>query len=270
MGYVFSSKDAQAYEEWMRRHPCRLALAIEQQTIQRVWSPRPGQRLLEVGCGSGLFTKWFAEKGLQVSGLDPSIPMLNLARLRLPTRVSLERGYAEDLPFADNSFDIVALITTLEFVEDPIRTLREACRVARDKVVLGVFNKYSLISWQRRLESLWKPSIYQHARFFGIVELQRLVYTILNGSVPIQWRTCLTFPLCTLNTLQTLERSPHFQWHPLGHFIAMVIDLQYILRTIQHPLFHQVPAGAPTTQPHPSCWGITQRERQDHRSCAHF
>lgn len=270
VGYVFSWQDAQSYEDWMRERLGRLAISIEQETIQRIWLARPGQRLLEVGCGSGLFTQWFAERGFQVTGLDPSVPMLNLARLRLPARVSLERGYAEDLPFADNSFDVVALITTLEFVEDPVRALREACRVAREQVLLGVLNKYSLIAWQRRVERLWKPGIYRYARFFGVVELQRLIREALNGPVPIQWRTCLAFPLWTLNILKTLERSPHFQWHPLGHFIAMVVDLQYILRTIQQPLFQQIPTGLGASQPHPTGWRVMRRERQDQRPCANL
>jgi SAM-dependent methyltransferase len=254
----------------MHKRSGRLAFAIEKETLHRVWTPRPGQRLLEVGCGGGLFTEWFSEQGLQVTGLDPSVPMLNLARLRLPSRVSLERGYAEDLPFPDNSFDVVALITTLEFVNDPSQALREACRVARDTVFLGVLNKYSLIAWQHRLQHLWKPSIYQHARFFSIFELQRMFREVLGGPVPILWRTCLTFPLSTLTVLQALERSPYFQWHPLGHFIAMAVDLRYILRSLQQPLFHQVPSGMRASQPHPTCWRIAPGQRQDQRTCVNF
>jgi SAM-dependent methyltransferase len=270
VGYVFSWKDARAYEDWMQSRPGQLAFAIEKETIQRLWTLRPGQRLLEVGCGSGLFTEWFAQEGLQVTGLDPSAPMLNLARLRLPSRVSLERGYAEDLHFPDNSFDTVALINTLEFVSDPLQALREACRVAREKIFLGILNKYSLIAWLHRLERLWKPSIYEQARFFGVFELQRLVREVLNGPVPIQWRTCLTFPLCTLAPLQALERSPHFQWHPLGHFIAMSVDLRYILRTLQQPLFQHVSSRVAPSQPHPTCWHVAPRQQQDQRPCANF
>ena len=62
------------------------------------------------GCASG---------GHQVTGLDPSPYMLNLARGLVPERVALDRGYAEELPYEDNAFDTVALITALEFVNDP-------------------------------------------------------------------------------------------------------------------------------------------------------
>ena len=82
--------------------------------------PAGPKSVLEVGCGTGLFLEWFAQGGHQVTGLDPSPYMLNLARRRVPERVALDRGYAEDLPYEDNAFDTVALITTLEFVNDPI------------------------------------------------------------------------------------------------------------------------------------------------------
>jgi SAM-dependent methyltransferase len=270
VGYVFDLKDARRYDDWLHRDSGRLALAIEQEALLRVWSPRPCQRVLEVGCGTGLFTQWFAEQGMQVTGLDPSPSMLDQARRRLPARVTLERGVAEELPYPDNYFDTVALITTLEFVDDPLQSLQEACRVARERVLLGVLNKYSLISWQRRLALFWSPSIYRHARFFGVLELQRLVSTALSGPVPVKWRTCLTFPLWTLTLLQSLERSRYLQWHPLGHFIAMSIDLRYILRSLQQPLFSQVPSGVGSSQPHPTCWRSPQQQTSDCRRCAHF
>jgi SAM-dependent methyltransferase len=270
VGYVFDLEDAQHYDDWFRKDTGTLALAIEKQTLLRVWSPRPGQRLLEVGCGTGLFAEWFADQGLQVTGLDPSPPMLDQARRRLPARISLEQGVAEELPYPDNHFDMVALITTLEFVNDPLQALQEACRVAREKVILGVLNKYSLITWQRRIELLWTSTVYRHARFFGVLELQRLVRKTLSGPVPIKWRTCLTMPLWTVNFLHSLERSPYFQWHPLGHFIAMSIDLRYILRTIQQPLFSRVPSGVGQSQPHPTMWRSPQKQTPEYRPCANW
>ena len=70
--------------------------------------------LLEVGCGTGHFTRWFGEQGLQAMGLDFSSPMLAEAiRLGSPPCV---QGDALALPFRAGAFDLVALITTLEFV----------------------------------------------------------------------------------------------------------------------------------------------------------
>lgn len=70
--------------------------------------------LLEVGGGSGHFTRWFSKLGLQAVGLDLSPAMLAEAR-RLGSPPCVQ-GEALALPFPDGAFDLAALITTLEFV----------------------------------------------------------------------------------------------------------------------------------------------------------
>ncbi len=144
MGYVFQFEDALHYDDWFTSEPGRTAAAIEQDLLARLWAPGAPQSVLEVGCGTGLFLEWFVRMGHQVTGLDPSPYMLNIARRLVPERVALDRGFAEELPYEDNAFDTVALITALEFVNDPHLALQEALRVARRQVLLGVLNKYSV------------------------------------------------------------------------------------------------------------------------------
>jgi SAM-dependent methyltransferase len=251
---VFQLEDAHRYQEWFTTEPGRSAAAIERELLLRVWSPVLPQSVLEVGCGTGLFIEWFADFGHQVTGLEPSASMLDMARKRLPPRITLDRGFAEDLPYEDNSFDTVALITTLEFVDHPRQALEEACRVARRHVLLGVLNKYSIISAQRYLQSLWRSSIYRRAKFFGVYELQQIVEDILSGPIPVRWRTCLSFPLMTLRYLRFIERSPFLHWHPFGHFIAMRIDMCYRFRTLQDPLLREIPSSVGHPGYHVSCW----------------
>lgn len=264
MGYVFSFADAQDYEEWFGKESSRLAIAIEKETLQRVWSPPPGKEVLEVGCGTGIFLQWFLEQGHQVTGLDASPYMLNLAEKRLPSRVMLERGYGEDLPFSDNSFDTVAIINTLEFAESPLLVLQEACRVAREQVLLGVLNKYSLLTWQHCVSLLWRNSVYRYARFFSLFELNHMVEKALSGPIPTNWRTCLSFPLYHTRLIRTLEHSGYFQWHPFGHFIAMSIDMCYNLRTLQQPLLSKVASPARPSHPHVACWPLPFHEKPAH------
>lgn len=90
-------------------------------------------------CGTGHFTCWFSRLGLPAMGLDLSPAMLAEAvRLGSPPCV-LGDGLA--LPFAANAFDRVALITTLEFVDEPHQVLCEAASVARRGVILGAINR---------------------------------------------------------------------------------------------------------------------------------
>ncbi|HIP96331.1 MAG TPA: class I SAM-dependent methyltransferase [Anaerolineae bacterium] len=175
------------YEAWYETSG-RWADSLEKALLRRLLASfSRTHTLLEVGCGTGHFTRWFGEQGLQAMGLDLSSPMLAEAvRLGNPLYV---QGDALALPFQAGTFDLVALITTLEFVNDPVQALSEATRVARHGLILGVLNRQSLLAWQRKRsgESLW-----QMARFFTPAELVRLVQQAAAGKrVKIVWRTTL-------------------------------------------------------------------------------
>jgi ubiquinone/menaquinone biosynthesis C-methylase UbiE len=175
------------YEAWYETTG-RQADRLEKALLKRLLAGFPEVRtLLEVGCGTGHFTRWFSEQGLQVTGLDLSPPMLaEAARLRSPPCV---RGDALALPFPGGAFDVVALITTLEFVADPVQVLVEAARVTRQGLILGVLNRQSLLAWRLRRsgQTLWRT-----ARFYTPVELVRLVQRTAAGKrVKVVWRTTL-------------------------------------------------------------------------------
>jgi ubiquinone/menaquinone biosynthesis C-methylase UbiE len=175
------------YEAWYETSG-RRADRLEKALLKRLLAGFSRARtLLEVGCGTGHFTRWFGEQGLQVMGLDLSSPMLVEAVLLGSPPCVL--GDALALPFLDGAFDLVALITTLEFVTDPIQALSEAIRVAQHGLILGVLNRQSLLAWRRKRsgEALW-----QMARFFAPAELVRLVQQAAAGKrVKILWRTTL-------------------------------------------------------------------------------
>jgi ubiquinone/menaquinone biosynthesis C-methylase UbiE len=175
------------YEAWYETTG-RRADHLEQALLIRLLAGFPRARtLLEVGCGTGHFTRWFGEQGLQVMGLDLSPPML-AETIRLGGSPCV-LGDALALPFRAGAFDLVALITTLEFVTDPLQALSEATRVARHGLILGVLNRQSLLAWRRKRsgEALW-----QMARFFTPAELVRLVQQAAAGKqVKIAWRTTL-------------------------------------------------------------------------------
>ena len=175
------------YEAWYHTSGGR-ADRLEKALLGRLLTGFPQARtLLEVGCGTGHFSRWFAEQGDQVVGLDLSRPMLaEAARLGGPPCV---RGDALALPFATGAFDLVALVTTLEFLPDPVQALAEALRVARKGLVLGVLNRRSFLGRQLKGKggAVWEP-----ARFFTPAELVRLVQRAAGGRpVKVAWRTTL-------------------------------------------------------------------------------
>jgi demethylmenaquinone methyltransferase/2-methoxy-6-polyprenyl-1,4-benzoquinol methylase len=97
--------------------------------------PRPGERVLDVACGTGLVSLALDRRGATVLGLDQSEQMLSRARAR---GVECVQGEAENLPFADASFDALTFTYLLRYVDDPGATMRELARVVRPGGRIGM------------------------------------------------------------------------------------------------------------------------------------
>jgi ubiquinone/menaquinone biosynthesis C-methylase UbiE len=125
----------------------------------------------------------------------------------------MARGDAYRLPFADGAFDLAVLVTTLEFLERPQEALAEALRVARCGVVLGVLNRWSVLGLQRRLAGLFRPTVYDAARFYGVGRLKQMLRSVVGKTGSIVWQTTL-FHRCWPWPQTRL---------PLGGFIGMAL-----------------------------------------------
>ena len=201
---------AARYEDWYAGSGPK-ADASEKRLLGKLVAQFPDARTaLEVGCGTGHFSRWLAERGLAVIGLDLSWPMLLEAR-RLQSPPCLQ-GDAQALPFADHSVDLAVLITTLEFVENPLKTLVEAVRIARQGLILGVLNQRSLLALQYRASG--KP-LWQAAHLFSVGEVKRLVMQAAGERFrSVRWRT----------TLWPIPRLPDAPL-PWGGFIGLAVQL---------------------------------------------
>ena len=160
--------------------PHAWAVTEEQQTpvyeaaLQSVGLGR-GDRVLDVGCGSGVFLRMCADRGAIVSGLDASEGLLALARARVP-EADLRLGDLQALPYPDDSFGLVSGFTSFFFAADTIAAVREAARVARPgaAVVIEVWGrpehceheavKQALARFRRGAggktrQAVWRPAI---------------------------------------------------------------------------------------------------------------
>ena len=113
--------------------------------LVRVASLRPGERVLDVACGTGVVTRLAAERvgpGGMVAGLDINPGMLAVARSVTPPEMEIEwyEASAESMPLPDGAFDVVLCQLSLQFVADRLRGLREMRRVltAGGRVVLNL------------------------------------------------------------------------------------------------------------------------------------
>ncbi|HZO31712.1 MAG TPA: methyltransferase domain-containing protein [Chloroflexota bacterium] len=108
----------------------------------------PGERVLEVGCGSGAVLRDLARRVAPAGravGVDPSPMMLQIAselasEAGLNELVDLREGDARSLPFPDGEFDVVLAVTTLSHVPDGERAVPELRRVTRPGGRVGVFD----------------------------------------------------------------------------------------------------------------------------------
>jgi SAM-dependent methyltransferase len=231
MGYVFNFNDALAYEQWLRSPARQQTIRVEQRLMTGMLKPIRGETLLDIGCGTGESISPLLELGLAVTGVDASPYMLDVTYKKFGDRVDLYRCYAEDLPFDDNSFNHASLVTTLEFVEDPAKALEEACRVAKDRIFIGVLNRYALTGIARRLEGIFSQTIYNRARFFSVWEIKQMLQKHLGSRIPISWRTVNQVPTITGGMFTKFENSPIVQRFPFGAFAGIVVTLVPRFRT---------------------------------------
>lgn len=106
-------------------------------------------RILEIGSGTGHFTEWLDELGRSVIGIDRSWAMLSEHR-RLARAAPVVLADAHALPIRSGAIAITVLITTLEFLRDPLRALRECVRTSTQGVVVLALNRHSIGALRRR------------------------------------------------------------------------------------------------------------------------
>ncbi len=125
---------------------------------------RPGDRVLDLACGDGVYARWLAERvgeGGRVLAVDLSPAFLELARHAIPEgelsgRVTFARADLQHLPISEDSFDLVWCAQSLYSLPDPVDALRRMERAARPGGVVAVFENdelhHVLLPWPVEVE----------------------------------------------------------------------------------------------------------------------
>jgi ubiquinone/menaquinone biosynthesis C-methylase UbiE len=234
MGLVLDAKSERLYESWAHSPDSIAFERIVEQAIRTMLDPRPGETVLDIGCGEGKHLLFFRNMGLGTSGIDASPHMIRKASERLGGRSELRVGWAEDLPYDDNQFDLAVLINTLEFVDHPLETLREAGRVARRKVFICVINSFSWLCLFSKIKGIYRDSLLSRLKAFNIWKLQSLARSAF-GDAPMEW-TCIRLK----SNIISQDNHPGGIWNsahlPFGFFLGLAVSPYYSLRVAQHPL----------------------------------
>lgn len=99
----------------------------------KMFPPREGMSVLDVGCGTGIHLERYQKAGCTVFGIDLSPAMLQVARRRLGEGANLYQGDASNMPFSDNEFDLVYMTTVLHEMPVTVRSavIEESKRILK-------------------------------------------------------------------------------------------------------------------------------------------
>jgi ubiquinone/menaquinone biosynthesis C-methylase UbiE len=117
------------------RSPERLSLMEIARVVALVLENKTLRNMLDVGTGTAVFAEAFSRLGLDVSGVDSNPELLEVARSYLPIS-DFQLACADELPYADKHFDLLFLGHVLHETVDPLSVLKEAKRVARERIAI--------------------------------------------------------------------------------------------------------------------------------------
>jgi len=151
---------------------CSLNRQREFKELLRRVAPTKQDSLLDIGSGDGYWTSQFARYAGRTIGLEPDPHALNSARSLHNRRITFQQGFAEKLPFDDNSFDCIVSVSCFEHFRDAQQALAECFRVLKPGGRLAV-SVDSLLPQNSRAEfRSWHAKKYFVTEYFAE---QRLV-----------------------------------------------------------------------------------------------
>lgn len=163
----------EGYDQWFKTPIGGLVKKFETELVLDLLEPSPGERILDAGSGTGIFTFDILLRGTKVTGLDISLPMLKRAKSKGYASFQLLQGDMLHLPFPESFFAKVVSITALEFIEDGEQAVGELFRVAgrRGTIVVATLNSLSPWAVQRREKAKAGHPLFSEAIFRSPAEL---------------------------------------------------------------------------------------------------
>lgn len=212
----------QQYDAWYATRRGAWIGEQEYGLLESMLEPRRGETLLDVGCGTGYFTRRFASGGavVRVAGADLDFDSVRFAAERSPSHIGFVVADALKLPFRDRSFDLVISVTALCFIPEEKQALAEMLRVARRRIAAGLLNRFSLL-YLRKGRGGGKGA-YQGARWHTPEEASELF-----DGLPARPTGLRTAILCPKGDRLAQHVEPHLRriLPGFGAFIAAIADV---------------------------------------------
>ncbi|MDF1550019.1 MAG: class I SAM-dependent methyltransferase [Bacteroidales bacterium] len=161
MNVFLNPEIAHSYDDYYQSDFGKQVDNIEQDIIGALIKELRGSEMLELGCGTGHWSNYFVKKGFSVTGIDISNAMLDIA-MNKKVNARLKIGDAQNIPFRDQSVQIISSITMLEFVDDQDKVINEIWRVLKKDgwLILGCLNKNSIIGINKQHDESFRDATF--------------------------------------------------------------------------------------------------------------
>lgn len=181
---------AEYYDEYYNSEFGKKVDAVEKRLVEKYLEKIPTKKALEVGCGTGHWTDFFINKGFEITGIDISKNMIDIAQKKNLKDAKFEIINIEDAPYPDNSFDNIFAITSLEFVDNRQKAIEQIYRILKPGgyLLIGCLNINSFIGKTKQ-----SNKVFAQANFFDEEQLFKILSKfgspIIEGCALITDRT---------------------------------------------------------------------------------
>ncbi|MCE5299678.1 MAG: class I SAM-dependent methyltransferase [Spirochaetia bacterium] len=167
------------YERWFSTPAGMYVDDKERELLINTMRFKYGERVLEIGCGTGRNIEYLGDIGLKACGVEPVEQLVKRALQKSDIKQDqIIRAPYENIPMADNSFENVIFMSSFAFATDKEAALKEAFRIASKKIGIGFLNSASITTMFKVKE---RRAVYMDAALFSGKSLHELVKKTLPG-----------------------------------------------------------------------------------------
>jgi len=220
---------SEEYDAWYYTDRGKYISGLEKDVLLKMIKPSAISHqpsAIDIACGTGYFTQFLGNYCGSIVGVDTSMEMIKYAmKNRKDSNIRYLVADAESLPFKNGSFDMSVSMTAINFFKNPVRAVTEAIRVSKKRIVLGVLNKWSILSVFKRIKAYLKETSYSDACFYN----QREIVNMLSAFPQIKKAKKIHAYFLPFPRLQSILSKIEMiipSWLPFGGFMGIAGEIE--------------------------------------------
>jgi ubiquinone/menaquinone biosynthesis C-methylase UbiE len=178
-------KIASVYDQYYATEQGKKIDDLEKFNTALFFNDLNSKNVLEIGCGTGHWTQFLSHHGFEITALDTSDAMLEIAMKKNIKNAQFVKGSATELPFEDESIENIMSFATLGFIKNKEKAIKEMHRVLKKNgyILIGALNKNSVWYEENKSNEIYKSanffdyeSLYKSLADFGSPQIQSCIY----------------------------------------------------------------------------------------------